>query len=90
MKTFVMLSYDTVFKPRLLYQLLLRRGDDICGVAEVKKVKRRKRAGQPKPRSESGSPLPTRPNLVRLSWLRVYSRRVDWQSARSQTLQAWQ
>ncbi len=39
MKIVLMLSHDTVFKPRLLYQVLLRRAQDVCLVAEVKKQK---------------------------------------------------
>lgn len=44
MKIYVMISDDLVFKPRVLFRLLLVLGEEICGVAEVgyKGYKRKK------------------------------------------------
>jgi len=49
MKIYIMVSDDVVFKPRVLYRILLRRGKDICGVAEVRnrKAKKNKKNIQP-------------------------------------------
>jgi len=44
MKIYIMVSDDVIFKPRVLYRILQRRGSDVCGVAEVgyRKTKRNK------------------------------------------------
>src|SRR3972149_1003198 len=49
MKIYIMVSDDVIFKPRVLYRILQRRGKDICGVAEVRdrKTKKNKKNNQP-------------------------------------------
>ena len=44
-----MVSDDVIFKPRVLYRILQRRGKDICGVVEVgdRKTKENKKNNQP-------------------------------------------
>ena len=44
MKIYIMVSDDVLFKPGLLYRVLLRKGHDVCGVAAVgyQKTKRNK------------------------------------------------
>lgn len=36
MKIYIIVSDDVIFKPRVLYRILQRRSNDVCGVAEVK------------------------------------------------------
>ena len=43
-----MLSYDVLFKPQLLYQLLLRCPWKVVGVGEIKKLKTKKRKNKKK------------------------------------------
>jgi folate-dependent phosphoribosylglycinamide formyltransferase PurN len=49
MKIYIIVSDDVIFKPRVLYRLLQRKGNDVCGVAEVKdrKTKKNKSGNQP-------------------------------------------
>src|SRR4030066_1077891 len=49
MKIYIMVSDDVIFKPRVLYRILQRRGKDSCGVAEVRdrKTKKNKKNNQP-------------------------------------------
>lgn len=35
MSIYIMVSDDVIFKPRVLYRLLLRKSNEVCGVAEV-------------------------------------------------------
>jgi len=48
MKIYIMASDDVIFKPRVLYRILQRKGNDVCGVAEVgeKKTKKNKKNNQ--------------------------------------------
>jgi hypothetical protein len=49
MKIYIMISDDFMFNPRTLYRLLQRKGNEVCGVAEVsvRKTKKTKRNNQP-------------------------------------------